>query len=426
MLVVATPREGTGTQVTLNAADALLVPRGVGVRSLDDAALRITGLVMGVADAFEIQIDGQLTTNGSTFAVVLSGLKAEDRARVVIGAQGLVSGSGGLTFLTDTAAGGEFEIVNHGTLLGSTVGLFSNAALTHVLNTGRIVGQTGYAIGISGSAPLDARLTVENSGWISGVTNGAPGQDLVRNTGRMGAISFGSGNDLYFGRLGQVSGTLDGGAGDDRFALGAGGETVQGGIGVDTVDFQGGAAVTLDLADMARATGRARGDVYLSIEIFQGSGKGDRLRGDGADNTFFGNGGADRLAGGEGIDFLAGGAGRDTLTGGLGDDTFFFRAAKDGADVIRDFSSDGGAGANDTLAILASGFGGGLVSGALDPALFRVSTSKAARDLDDRFIFRTGDATLWFDADGSGRKAPVLIADLQKGSLMTAADIVLY
>lgn len=423
MLVVATPLEGTGTQVTLNAADDLLVPRGVGVRSLNDVALRSTGFVTGVAEALDIQIDGQLTTNASTFAVALSGLTAEDSARVVIGAEGLVSGLGGLTC---AATDGMLELVNHGTLLGAVSGLSSAAALTRVVNDGRILSFGAVNIVILSSAPSGARLVIENSGWISGLTNGAPGQDLVRNTGRMGAIFFGDGNDLYFGRLGQVSGTLDGGAGDDRFALGAGGETVQGGIGVDTVDFQGGAAVTLDLADMARATGRARGDVYLSIEIFQGSGKGDRLRGNGADNTFFGNGGADRLAGGEGIDFLAGGAGRDTLTGGLGDDTFFFRAAKDGADVIRDFSSDGGPDANDRLAILASGFGGGLVSGALDPALFRVGASKAARDLDDRFIFRTRDATLWFDADGSGRKAPVLIADLQNGSLMTAADIVIY
>ena len=48
-----------------------------------------------------------------------------------------------------------------------------------------------------------------------------------------------------------------------------------------------------------------------------------------------------------------------------------------------------------------------------------------AQDANDRFIFRTTDQTLWFDVDGTGGGGPRLIADLQAGAVVTAADILL-
>ncbi|MGB4828457.1 MAG: hypothetical protein WBP18_14525 [Paracoccaceae bacterium] len=44
---------------------------------------------------------------------------------------------------------------------------------------------------------------------------------------------------------------------------------------------------------------------------------------------------------------------------------------------------------------------------------------------DDRFIFRTTDRTLWFEADGSGAGAAIMVADLQAGAVVTAAEILL-
>ena len=62
-----------------------------------------------------------------------------------------------------------------------------------------------------------------------------------------------------------------------------------------------------------------------------------------------------------------------------------------------------------------------------DPAAgqFRARADNHAQDADDRFIFRTTDRTLWFDADGSGAGAAIMVADLQAGAVVTAADILL-
>jgi hypothetical protein len=54
---------------------------------------------------------------------------------------------------------------------------------------------------------------------------------------------------------------------------------------------------------------------------------------------------------------------------------------------------------------------------------FIARADNLAQDADDRFIFRTTDTTLWWDDDGKGGHAAVLIADLQAGAALTAADI---
>jgi Ca2+-binding RTX toxin-like protein len=92
--------------------------------------------------------------------------------------------------------------------------------------------------------------------------------------------------------------------------------------------------------------------------------------------------------------------------------------------VITDFSSNA-AGNNDRIQVRASTFGGGLTAGALDATQFRSRSDNVAQDANDRFIFRTTDRTLWFDADGTGAGAAVLLADLQANATMTALDIVL-
>jgi hypothetical protein len=57
--------------------------------------------------------------------------------------------------------------------------------------------------------------------------------------------------------------------------------------------------------------------------------------------------------------------------------------------------------------------------------LFDRGTDNLAGDANDRFIFRTTDKTLWFDADGSGTGRAVMLADLQATAVVTAADILL-
>lgn len=116
---------------------------------------------------------------------------------------------------------------------------------------------------------------------------------------------------------------------------------------------------------------------------------------------------------------LWGGAAKDYLTGGAGADEFLFLTNAANGDVIADFFS-----AEDKIVLEGSAFGYGTTTGPLSAADFIISTkSNAARDASDHFIFRTTDATLWYDPDGYGLRAPVMIADLQTGANLTAAGI---
>jgi Ca2+-binding RTX toxin-like protein len=171
--------------------------------------------------------------------------------------------------------------------------------------------------------------------------------------------------------------------------------------------------------------GAALGDIYTGFETILGSrGGADHLRGDGGNNSLFGIGGDDKLDGATGHDLLRGGNGIDILLGGAGNDTFAYATLSEIGDTIGDFSSVG-AGNNDRFQITASTFGGGLVAGALAGSQFQSRADNVAQDADDRFIFRTTDQTLWFDVDGTGTGAAVMVADLQASATMTSLDIVL-
>lgn len=139
--------------------------------------------------------------------------------------------------------------------------------------------------------------------------------------------------------------------------------------------------------------------------------------GDGND-TIRGTAGADTLIGGTGNDLILSGNGADQLTGGDGEDTFRIDSPTSGVDTITDFVA-----ADDTIQILASGFGFGedLRRGTL--AADRFVLGSAAQDSNDRFIYDNG--ALFFDADGVGGIAQVQIATLTGAPSITNADIVI-
>ncbi len=142
-------------------------------------------------------------------------------------------------------------------------------------------------------------------------------------------------------------------------------------------------------------------------------GGNDRLTGGVGDDTLNGGKGSDRLFGGADGDFLIGGAGRDTVTGGADADTFYFQRLADRGDTITDF------GPNDSLRFESSVFGA--LPNVADAEWFvSRATSNQAQEADDRFIFRRSDSTLWFDADGRGGNAGILIVDMQAGAVVTS------
>ena len=135
----------------------------------------------------------------------------------------------------------------------------------------------------------------------------------------------------------------------------AGSDRINGKGGIDTVDyFFSPGRVVVDL-DAGTATERwgpddvtERDDLegpttftdrLSNIEDVRGSGFDDRIRGDDASNFLDGLDGDDKLAGRGGDDILVGGNGDDVLRGGGGSDVFLYRAADEGVDLIKDWSS---------------------------------------------------------------------------------------
>ncbi|MGO1079298.1 calcium-binding protein [Inquilinus sp. CA228] len=154
----------------------------------------------------------------------------------------------------------------------------------------------------------------------------------------------------------------------DVFLAGETANRIDGGAGVDRVDYSGSSAgVVLDLSGGRCSGGWAEGDLLVGIEDVIGSAEDDRITGNEAGNRLLGGDGHDRMSGGGGTDYLYGEVGNDVLEGGAGGDSLHGGAdndvlmgqesqdllyGNDGADVL-DGGSDhdwleGGAG-QDTL-----------------------------------------------------------------------------
>ena len=135
-----------------------------------------------------------------------------------------------------------------------------------------------------------------------------------------------------------------GGAGNDYLLGLDGADQLDGGEGFDVAAYsESRTGVTIDLTDPSQSTGEARGDTYVSIEVFRLTDFADTFIGgarveNDANNdveTVYGFGGDDvmdggtvaspqggsyRFFGGEGNDVLRTGTGADELYGGTGDD----------------------------------------------------------------------------------------------------------
>jgi hypothetical protein len=139
----------------------------------------------------------------------------------------------------------------------------------------------------------------------------------------------------------NFSDRLVGGPGDEVFRPGNGNDFVDGGPGIDFVDFYGmttgfeGVTASLSLLGSAQFVGIFEGiDVYLNVEGFYGSFFGDVLTGDNFDNFLFGREGNDTLHGADGNDELTGGPGNDTLFGGDGFDVAIFGGLRSDFELV--------------------------------------------------------------------------------------------
>ncbi|KQV33365.1 MULTISPECIES: calcium-binding protein [unclassified Rhizobium] len=224
-------------------------------------------------------------------------------------------------------------------------------------------------------------------------------------------------NDTLTGNA--AANVLDGGAGADKLAGGAGNDTY-------IVDNAGDVVTEGSNAGTDTVKASVSHTLAANVENLTLTGTSSiNGTGNSAANTITGNASTNSLKGGSGNDYLIGGAGNDTLEGqagsdklhgGTGLDKFVFRQSQvktAGADHITDFSS------SDLVVFdVDSGPTGNLAASA-----FRLGT--AALDSNDRFIYDTKAHALYYDSDGNGSAAKVLVATFDNGYNLSASDFLL-
>lgn len=229
---------------------------------------------------------------------------------------------------------------------------------------------------------------------------------------------------------------LDGGDGNDIFHFSGGADTFVGGLGVaDSIQIDSVASkISLDdgtntrgvsfsgIENILGGTGADSLTGNATSNYLAGGDGADTLSGLGGDDILRGNVGNDAVYGGAGNDQLAGGSGQDIFLGGTGNDSFIYYFSSEGGDAINDFSAVQGN--DDVFNFNASGFGN-LAKGRLsDSNFYSSATSNIGLDSNDLFVFRQSDKTLWFDKDGNGGAAAVLMVDLQNSAAnLTVNDI---
>ena len=236
---------------------------------------------------------------------------------------------------------------------------------------------------------------------------------------------------------GKGNDTIWGGLGDDTFLLDAGRETLHGGGGNDTFHVtaadtviegagQGTADRVIAYTSFTLAAGQDI-EILQAAEVttatpmeLRGNGAANQIIGNASANRLLGAGGNDTISGGGGSDTIIGGLGRDRLTGGAAADTFVLMPGARNADTITDFIPG-----SDILHLTATDFGEGLAPGDLDPSQFVSNKGGRAGTADHRLIYEKDNGRLYFDADGSGDGARILIATLQGAPALAADDFLL-
>lgn len=377
-----------------NGGDTLDGGAGIDTVIYSDSTAGVTiNLATGVHSGAHAQGDVLISienVTGSNFADTITG---DGLANTISGGAGddIIFGGGGSDAINggagaDTIDGGDAtDFVSYST---------SSSAVFVNLLTGNHSG---------GDAAGDTLISIESitgSGFDDTLTG-----NTIGNT-----LRGGDGNDTLIGDAGGDA--LDGGNGNDLLHGGANGDRLTGGAGNDTATyFDSNSAVFVSLSTGTALGGHASGDLLSSIENLVGSNFNDTLSGNSSVNI---------LNGGAGNDVITGGFGNDTLTGGTGSDVFVFGNVLEAGDTITDFTSG-----EDTLMFEAGGFGGGLEA-EMDLAAegrFVAGTTGAATGALGQFIYDTDAGVLFWDADGTGSAASVLVATFTGAPALNASDI---
>jgi hypothetical protein len=378
------------------------------IRASDGTLFDEQAIAVTVTNAFDTFTGTALrdTLTGTNDADIILGLASNDTLNGLGGNDVLDGGSGndimngGLgddTYIVDAISDKSVELADQGTdTVLTAIALYKLGDNVENLSFTYTEGSGGKALGnaianvLTGAAGADSLLGYE-------------GGDTLLGFGGIDSLNGGTGNDVLDGGTGGD--TLIGGFGDDLFIVDDLGDVVREGAdaGTDRVE----SSVTfIALANVENLTLTGTGAVNGTTGRLA-----NVLTGNNADNVLFSAGGNDTVLGLDGNDTLNGGSGQDRLTGGLGGDTFLFTAMTSASlgssvDVVTDFSRIEG----DKLAFSKAIFNGLGAVGALEAAAFQTGT--VALDATDRVIYDAATGNLYYDPDGSGRRAQVFVATI--------------
>lgn len=326
---------GTGNDVYFVGNSGVTVTENAG-EGTDEVRTALASLALAV-NVENLTYTGAATFSGTGNASdnVLTGGSGVDTLSGAAGSDTLIGGDG-----NDILIGGAGADILIGGIGIDTASYAGSAALTINLKTGV---NTGDAVGDT-YASIEKYLGTSNADtFVSGTTaddlNGGAGVDTIDYSSSTGAVNVdltagtGSGGDAagdiltaFEKVIGSASSdtltsatastTLQGGAGNDLYFVGASSVTVT------EIASEGTDEVRTSLASLTLAA-NVENLSYTGVATFAGTGNTlDNVitGGTGAD-TLSGAAGVDTLNGGDGNDVLIGGAGADVLNGGLGLDS---------------------------------------------------------------------------------------------------------
>ncbi|WP_145104092.1 M10 family metallopeptidase [Cereibacter sediminicola] len=220
--------------------------------------------------------------------------------------------------------------------------------------------------------------------------------------GAVGNLTIAQGTVIEVARGGKGDDVIFGNSANNDLGGGGGSDTLRGGAGNDIYRVDGGDRV-IELAGNGV-------DRVISSASFQLGAHVENL-------TLTGN----RAINGTGNDLanvIVGNGAANVLTGRGGADSFVFSTALGGGNVdrITDFNV-----VDDTIRLDDAIFRA-LAPGRLANSAFSANAAGRAKDATDRIIYETDTGALWYDADGTGRVAPIKFAVLAPGLSVTAAD----
>jgi hypothetical protein len=310
----------SGADITLNGAPC----GGATVTTTETIAVTATGVPTEIgidltggplapgltpeADGSEIEITINMPTGTPTLRIV--GSTGVDH--IVAGESGINLNSDETTADVDvTITGAPVLVIDGGD--GDDILSLAGGAGTGTGRQGSLLGQAGNDLllgGVAGST-FDGGLGTDEVDYTSATQL----QSANLSTGQ--AIHQGGGTDTLAGIE-----NLTGSPGDDRIVGNGSDNVIDGGDGIDTIDYGAASDVNVDLrAGSAVGDGT---DGLSSIENVIGSTSADHIVGDG---------GANQLDGGPGDDKIDGGGGDDTLAGRDGSDTVSFQSSTEGVTV---------------------------------------------------------------------------------------------